>query len=107
MTGRPADPLAVLRQVRYDVAGNLIAIKPLLDDMRRLGRHQTLHLTDRELDVLYLMADGRERNEIADTLHLSPETVKYYTTHVIQKLGARNKAHAVHLADQQGLLEAA
>lgn len=57
-------------------------------------------LTERELEVLRLIADGLSNQEIADTLILSVGTVKWYTTQIYGKLGVQNRAQAVRRAQQ-------
>lgn len=60
-------------------------------------------LTDREREVVELMASGATNREIADRLFLSPHTVKEYASSVYRKLGARNRAEAVKRAERLGL----
>ena len=62
-------------------------------------------LTDRELDVLRLMARGRSNAEIASTLFLSEATIKSHITHMFSKLSVRDRAQAVVLAYESGLVE--
>jgi two-component system response regulator DesR len=61
-------------------------------------------LSEREQDVLDLIASGATNREIADQLHLSPWTVKEYTGTVYRKLEVRNRAEAVQRAQRLGLL---
>lgn len=61
-------------------------------------------LTWREQRVLELIADGMSSQQAGRRLHLSPETVKTHARRIYRKLGARDRAHAVHLAHQRGLL---
>lgn len=61
-------------------------------------------LTEREREVLRLIAAGSTNREIAQTLFLSPHTVKEHTSAVYRKLGARNRAEAVQRAQRLGLL---
>ena len=61
-------------------------------------------LSEREQEVLSLMASGATNREIAESLHLSPWTVKEYTGGVYRKLGVRNRAEAVQRAQRLGLL---
>lgn len=61
-------------------------------------------LTDREHDVLLASADGATIRDVTARLHLSEGTVRNYLSSAIQKLGARNRVEAVHLAEQKGWL---
>ncbi|GIJ61426.1 response regulator [Virgisporangium aurantiacum] len=61
-------------------------------------------LSDRELDVVRLLADGRSNREIADALHLAEGTVKNHVTNVLGKLGARDRTQAALRARSLGLL---
>lgn len=61
-------------------------------------------LSPRELDVLRLMAGGCTNRQIAARLHLATDTVKQHTSSVYRKLDARNRAAAVHVAQQLGLV---
>jgi two-component system response regulator DesR len=61
-------------------------------------------LTEREREVLDLIAAGSTNREIAERLFLSPHTVKEHTSAVYRKLHARNRAEAVQRAQRIGLL---
>lgn len=61
-------------------------------------------LTEREREVLELIAAGETNAEIARRLYLSPHTIKEHTSALYRKLGARNRAEAVQLAQRIGLL---
>jgi DNA-binding NarL/FixJ family response regulator len=61
-------------------------------------------LTERESEVLTLVARGYSNDEIARHLHLSPETVKTHVKHVYTKLGSRDRAQAVIAAYESGLV---
>ena len=52
-------------------------------------------LNEREREIAALMADGRSNREIADELHLAPDTVKAQVARLVRKLGASNRVEAV------------
>jgi DNA-binding NarL/FixJ family response regulator len=60
--------------------------------------------TRRELEVLALLADGLVNREIAARLFLSEETIKSHVCHLLAKLHARSRAHAVALGFRRGLI---
>jgi DNA-binding NarL/FixJ family response regulator len=62
-------------------------------------------LTAREREVLRLIAQGLLGKQIAGVLSITERTVKFHTASLIRKLGADNRAQAVAVAAQRGLLE--
>ncbi len=88
----------------------------LLDELLNLGNTQlstqisqagkTLiePLSERELEILILIADGRSNREIADKLFLSVATVKWYLTHIYNKLGVESRTMALVRARQLNLM---
>ena len=61
-------------------------------------------LTDRELDVLRLLAAGKSNQRIAHDLVVALDTVKTHVTHILGKLGAANRTEAAARARQLGLI---
>jgi len=61
-------------------------------------------LTDRERDVLELLIRGHTNRQIAETLHITPNTVKKHVDHILQKLGVNSRAGAVAVALRAGLI---
>lgn len=66
----------------------------------RLSRPQ---LSERERDVLQLMAQGSSNQSIAESLHIAENTVKYHVTNILSKLGVSDRTQAVILALRRGI----
>lgn len=62
-------------------------------------------LTDRELEVLKLIALGLSNNEAAEKLFVTPKTIDVHRTNIMRKLNIHNVAGLVRLAIENGLLE--
>jgi len=63
------------------------------------------HLSERERDVLVLLAKGMSNKQIAKQLNRSPYTVRSHVSQIIEKLGAANRAEAAALAVQHRLVD--
>jgi predicted ATPase/DNA-binding CsgD family transcriptional regulator len=66
------------------------------------GRYE--HVTQRELEVLRLLAEGLTNAEIAERLYISPGTVRIHVSRILAKLGARTRTEAARLAREQNLV---
>jgi len=62
-------------------------------------------LSQREIDVLRLIAAGKSNKEIAARLSITEETVKNHVTHILAKLGANDRTHAVTIGIKRGFIE--
>ena len=60
-------------------------------------------ITAREHEVLILLAEGASNREIAETLVISEKTASVHVSHILAKLGARNRAEAASIAHRLGL----
>ena len=69
----------------------------------RRGAESFPHLTDRELQVLDLVAAGLSNAAIASRLYLSDKTVRNVVSNVLAKMGASDRADAILMARQAGL----
>jgi DNA-binding NarL/FixJ family response regulator len=63
-----------------------------------------VELTDRELEVLALMAKGQSNKEIADTIGRTEATVKVHVLHILSKLGVDDRTAAVTVALKRGMI---
>ena len=70
----------------------------------RLMSRSAPRLTDRERQVLGLIADGRSNKEIGARLHISERTAKFHVTAILTKLAADNRAQAVAIAKERRLI---
>jgi DNA-binding NarL/FixJ family response regulator len=62
-------------------------------------------LTEREIAVLRLIANGNSNKQIADHLSIGEATVKSHVTNILSKLGANDRAHAVTIGLKRGIIE--
>ena len=113
--GKGVEPDALVQAVRTVAAGesllspratrglvaHFLASSSLGDDARGLAE-----LTDREREVVALVALGLSNDEIAERLVLSPLTAKTHVNRAMTKLGVRDRAQLVVLAYQSGLVQA-
>jgi DNA-binding NarL/FixJ family response regulator len=113
--GKHVDPVDLLRAIRVVAAGEALlspaATRGLVSRFLSQPVPNALpaalelgDLTDREREVLVLVAYGLSNEEIATRLHLSPLTVKTHINRAMTKLGVRDRAQLVVIAYQSGLV---
>jgi DNA-binding NarL/FixJ family response regulator len=92
--------------VRSAHAGDMVVPHDLMARVIAAGRPQGrgATITEREMDVLRLMASGKGTGDIAAELYLSTNTVRHHVQAVLQKLEAHSKLEAVAIALRTGLL---
>jgi DNA-binding NarL/FixJ family response regulator len=73
----------------------------LVDALRSPARAR---LTEREREILRLLAEGLANKEISARLGIAERTVKFHVSEILARLGASNRAHAVTVAQKAGLL---
>jgi DNA-binding NarL/FixJ family response regulator len=106
-------PEQLLSAIRIVAGGDALlspaVTKHLIDQFTRSPPRerptQLDDLTERELEVLRLIARGLSNAEIAEQLFISDTTVKTHITHILQKLDLRDRVQAVVLAYQTGLTD--
>jgi DNA-binding NarL/FixJ family response regulator len=86
------------------VTRRLIAEFARMGAPRSPGRQQLDGLTERESEVLALVARGMSNGEIADYLVVAEQTVKTHVSRILMKLGLRDRTQAVVLAYETGLV---
>jgi DNA-binding NarL/FixJ family response regulator len=94
------------------VAGGNMVIDPqlvvVLADELNVAKHRertAQSLTEREVEILQLLAFGHTNRDIAEKLFISPDTVKTHLEHIYQKLGANDRTAAVAEALRRRLIE--
>jgi two-component system, NarL family, response regulator len=75
----------------------------MIDSLTEKSPQHTISLTNREREILTLIVAGKIDREIADSLYIAPATVRVHVHTVLQKLGARDRSHAILLAQQHHL----
>lgn len=92
----PSEELA--NSIRSVISGRRIYAPELIDDMYS----EENPLTDREKEVLELIADGKNTREIADQLQIKTGTVRNYISVIMDKLGVKNRIEAITQSKEKG-----
>lgn len=92
----PSEELA--SSIRSVMEGRRIFAPELMDDIYS----EENPLTDREREVLDLIADGKDTKEIADQLSIKTGTVRNYISAILEKLGVKNRIEAITQLKEKG-----
>jgi DNA-binding CsgD family transcriptional regulator len=87
----------------YDHASDLFRAARERREAISAGAKPVRRITPRELEVLALIAEGYSTREIARMLWITEETVRTHVRRLLDRLGARTRAHAVSIAHRDGL----
>ncbi len=108
LKGEPRDTIFNAIRVTLDGGSLLqpIVASKLLHHVGQSASHVAPieSLTERELEVLSLLAQGMPNKEIASKLVISERTAKFHVSSIMGKLGATNRTEAVSLAAQKGII---
>ncbi len=111
-----AAPTAPLREEHKELVPHIEALRTVASGGRYLSDEQVARaqaatgegtggaLTERELGILRLLAQGKDAQAIADELTISANTVRTHLQNIFSKLGAHSKLEAVATATARGLL---
>jgi DNA-binding NarL/FixJ family response regulator len=107
MRNSPAENLP--HAIRTVASGRLYADAALADIIindpkLNILTNESLHLTDREFDILRRIATGETNQEIADSLEISNKTVSTHKMHIMEKTGTTSVAEIVQYAIEYGLI---
>ncbi len=112
---KDADPDDIVRAIRAAASGESLLSPTVTRTVIRTfagarrtptpsGRHPGLDdLTEREREVLELVAQGLNNDELAERLFISKATARTHVSHILLKVGARDRAQLVVIAYQSGL----
>jgi DNA-binding NarL/FixJ family response regulator len=98
-------PHATLLRAIEKVAGGESYVDPALMPAFLTGKDKDDMLTGREREILQLLADGMSNADVAAKLFISQETVKSHVRHILAKLEADTRTHAVAIALREAIID--
>ena len=101
---KDVSPDTIVKAIHAAARGEMVLEPELATRMIRGIRNPTPQLTEREMDVLHQLARGAANKEIAKSLFVSEATVKSHLVHIFTKLKVENRARAIHVARESGIL---
>jgi DNA-binding NarL/FixJ family response regulator len=108
---KDVDASELNRAVRLVAEGSAVIhptlTRQFLEEIRQLTKAEqsVATLSTREVEVLQIIAYGSTNREVAEALHISPQTVKTYLERIFTKLGVSDRTRAVAVALKQGIVE--
>lgn len=118
LSGRRQAEIAPPLRAAFDVA-RVLGARPFCEEVEALARRAGIvlespdrddvaapaefGLSDRELEVLRLIAEGRTNRQIGEQLFITPKTASAHVSHILMKLGVTNRAEAAAVAHRLGL----
>jgi two-component system invasion response regulator UvrY len=102
-------PEELVQAIRKILHGGEYISASVADELVLYARHEDdqplyKHLSDREYQVMCLIASGKEVKEISSELALSPKTISTYRTRLLVKMNMKSNAELTHYAIQNGLV---
>lgn len=104
-------PMEMIEAVRVVASGESLVFPAMTRELiehfapqRSRPAPGSIELTERETEVLELLARGKTNQEIADEIYVGNETVKTHVRSILLKLGARNRTQAVIIAYESGFV---
>jgi DNA-binding CsgD family transcriptional regulator/tetratricopeptide (TPR) repeat protein len=100
-----AEPLAAapLLRLAHELAARSRLTRPLAPMSRAVAAQARFDLTEREAQVLALLSNGESNRQIARSLFISDRTVAVHVSHILEKLGVRNRTEAALVYARTGL----
>lgn len=101
---KDVDPEVIVAGIRRAAAGDTVLAPDLASRVFQGLRSPLPRLTNREIEVLRLLAKGSTNKEIARSLFVTEATVKSHLAHIFTKIGVDTRSRAIHLARETGLI---
>ena len=101
---KEVDPDVIIDGIQRAAAGDTVLAPDLASRVLKGMRSPLPRLTDREIDVLRLLATGSANKEIARALFVTEATVKSHLVHIFTKLRVDSRSRAIHVAQETGLI---
>jgi DNA-binding NarL/FixJ family response regulator len=97
------EPALLGREIRRALEQRIASPVGIPETLKREGL--AAQLTEREIDILRLVAEGKSNGQIGRRLFVTEQTVKFHLTNIYRKIGVANRTEAALFARRQGLLE--